>query len=388
MRNYSILIVGLNCYFGHIREFAINLKKANPFVRITVFTSPLPTEVYNELNDFVDKIIMPKRYEDTVGLRLFARMLKAFDYLWGALGLCLKNSFDIVDIHYPTRMSFLAFPFLKRTTKNVVITPWGSDVLRVETPLDIKLLTKMYSHAKYVTIGKDSQMGRVAIEKFKANPDKMVKLGWGGEFFDYIQENSNLLTTDEAKTRFGLGDRYVITCGYNTQKEQKHEAIINAICEVKDQLPKNLTLLFPFTYGRSEMSDKYTDSIKKKCELMGIDYVAVEEHLDMSDLLKLRMATDIFIHVQNTDAGSRCVMEYVCCNKKLVHGAWIKYAYLEDYAPSCYFPVSKMEELGNVIVKAYQSPITDLPEQVKNTIMERGWKKRMVRWNQFFESIV
>ena len=96
MRNYSILIVGLNCYFGHIREFAINLKKANPFVRITVFTSPLPTEVYNELNDFVDKIIMPKRYEDTVGLRLFARMLKAFDYLWGALGLCLKNSFDIV----------------------------------------------------------------------------------------------------------------------------------------------------------------------------------------------------------------------------------------------------------------------------------------------------
>ena len=108
----------------------------------------------------------------------------------------------------------------------------------------------------------------------------------------------------------------------------------------------------------------------------------------MLDLLKLRMATDMFVHVQTTDAGSRCVMEYVYCNKKVVHGSWIKYAYLEDNKPSCYFPVDKMENLGKCIVNAYHAQVGDLPQEVQRIIMERGWNYKMTLWNDFFESLV
>ena len=31
MKKYSILIVGIGCYFGHLKDFIINLKKKNPF---------------------------------------------------------------------------------------------------------------------------------------------------------------------------------------------------------------------------------------------------------------------------------------------------------------------------------------------------------------------
>ena len=108
----------------------------------------------------------------------------------------------------------------------------------------------------------------------------------------------------------------------------------------------------------------------------------------MLDLLKLRMATDVFVHVQDTDAGSRCVMEYVFCNKRIVHGAWTQYTYLEDYKPSCYFPVDKMENLGNVIMKACNAQVGELPQEVRNIILERGWNHRMIKWNAFFESLV
>ena len=260
--------------------------------------------------------------------------------------------------------------------------------MRVEKEKKIKQLKRVYLIANYITIPKESALGQQVIEKFCVNPQKMVNLEWGGELFDYIKDNPDNVTIEEAKERFGLRGKYVITCGYNTQVAQRHHEIVNAIFSVKDILPNNLILLFPFTYGRTLNSDIYTNSIKDKCIDLGLDFVAVEERLNLGDLLKLRMATDMFVHVQTTDAGSRCVMEYVACNKKVVHGSWIRYAYLDDYKPSCYFPVDKMENLGECIVDAYRSIVYALPVEVKEIIMERGWKHKMALWNGFFESLL
>lgn len=388
MKKYSILIIGIDCYFGHIKEFVINLKKKNPLVDISLVTSPVADEDYEVVRGMVNRIVLHKSYQGRIRPRYFVMLMNVMYYSFEFFWLFLKQRFDIVDIHFLNRHIKFAMPFVKMMTKNIVITPWGSDVLRVEAEKTIKELRKVYAKAKYVTLNKDSQIGQCAMEKFKVNPEKMVKLGWGGEFFDYVQENSERVTSEVAKARFGLSGKYVITCGYNTQREQRHEQIIDAIFGVRDQLPDNMVLLFPFTYGRTAWSDEYTEGLKEKCRELGLDFIAVEEHLDMLDLLKLRMSTDIFVHIQTTDAGSRCVMEYVACNKKVVHGSWIKYAYLEDYKPSCYFPVDRIENVGKCIVDAYHSTVSALPKEVKTVIMERGWNYKMTLWNTFFESLV
>jgi hypothetical protein len=388
VKKYNILVIGIECYFGHIKEFVINLKKKNPLVEISLVTSPISDDDRSELDGVVIRVVQHRTYNGRIKLRYFVMLMNVLYYCFEFFGLLLRGHYDIVDIHFPNRHIKFAMPFIKMMTKNIVITPWGSDVLRVENEKSIKELGQIYSVAKYVTVSKDSQIGQCMMEKFKVNPEKMVKLGWGGEFFDFIQENSSKVTTEEAKDRFGLCNKYVITCGYNTQREQRHEDIIDAVYSVRNQLPDNLVLLFPFTYGRTTWSDEYTESLKEKCKELGLDFVAVEEHLDMLDLLKLRMATDIFVHVQTTDAGSRCVMEYVACNKKVVHGAWIRYAYMEKYKPSCYFPVDNLENLGECIKKAYNNQIEALPREVVKVIMERGWNYKMALWNEFFESLV
>ncbi len=388
MKKYSILIVGIDCYSGHIREFIVNLKKKNPLVDITLITSNFREEFKDDISECVENTVMVKRYQGGKKANYLAVIMNIFYLILGFLKLYINKHFDIVNIHFARGQLRYVMPIIKRMTNNIVISPWGSDVMRMEGKKRIRELSKIYAQAKYVTIGSSSSIGKCAIEKYKLNPEKMVKLGWGGEFFDFIEEHSNQVTTEVAKSRFGLDNRYVITCGYNTAQVQRHEEIIDAVYEIKDQLPQNLTLLFPFTYGNTAYSEQKKITIIEKCKTLGFDVVVVDEHLDMMDLLKLRMATDIFVHVQTTDAGSRCVMEYVCCNKKIVHGAWNKYTYLEQYKPSCYFPVDKMENLGIVIVKAYNSTIEDLPDEVKAVILDRGWKNRMTKWNSFFESLV
>lgn len=392
MKKYSILIVGLKCYYGHLIEFITNLKKKNPLVDIALATSSIPNKVHDELSPYVTQIVEYKSFNKRWLPRFVLSWINALSCRLLFSKLHLHCHFDIVDIHFANPFVKHAMPVFKKMTKNIVITPWGSDVLRVEDERDIRDLRNIYAQARYITVLPDSQLGKCAIEKFKVNPNKMVELGWGGEFFDYIQDNSINVTVEEAKARFGLTDRYVITCGYNTQKSQRHEVIIDAINEVKNQLPDNLTILIPRTYavykGKTEEKDRYVDSLKEKCKLYNLNLIVVEEHLDLADLLKLRMATDIFVHIQITDAGSRSVMEYVACNKKVVHGSWVKYAYLEDYKPSCYFPVDQLEQLGACIVKAYNGHVEELPQEVWNVILERGWNYKMGLWNGFFESLV
>lgn len=390
MKKYSILIVGLKCYSGHIREFIVNLKKKNPQVEITLLTTDINQQFIGDISSSVNRIEVLK--STRIKLPVITTIINRLHLYKSLLSLLFRCRFAIVDIHFPKGFVIHAMPVLKRMTHNIVITPWGSDVMRVEDEKNIRYLTKIYSEAKYITVSKESPTGKAIISKFNVAPEKMVALGWGGEFFDYIQEHSTNITTEEAKARFGLNGKYVITCGYNTQQAQRHEDIMDAISGVKEQLPDNLTLLIPCTYvsydSLSEQKRHYVESLEEKGKKLGLDVKLVREHLGLEDLLKLRMATDIFVHVQSSDAGSRSVMEYVFCNKKIVHGAWIRYAYLEDYKPSCYFPVNQMEDLGDVILKASQTQISDLPYKVKTIIQERGWNHKMAQWNSFFESLV
>lgn len=387
MKKYSILIVGLKCFSGHIREFIVNLKKKNPQAEITLVTASIRDEYRKDIERSIDRLVIIKQYRKRLFIPLLAGLLNRVNYYWAFLKLYLGGHFDIIDIHFPNVSVKQAMPILRRMTHNIVMTPWGSDVMRVESEKDIKCMTEIYSQAKHVTVSRESRIGKTIIAKFNVAPEKMVALAWGGEFFDYIQEHSSDITTEEAKARFGLDGKYVITCGYNMQYEQRQEDIINAVCSIKEQLPDNLLLLFPYTYAINDKHDKHKKEIVEQCQSLGVECKVVEENLDLADLLKLRMATDIFVHVQDTDAGSRCVMEYVFCNKKLVHGAWNKYKYLEDYKPSCYFPVNQMDDLGFVILKASQTKISDLPQEVKKIILERGWNHKMTLWNEFFESL-
>lgn len=389
MKHYRILIIAWYASISHVSEFIRNLKIINPKAEISLLTSKSNlSEVPQDTIDDTAEIICSKYYSGKSKNKLITGFVNRLFFVRTFIRLS-KKSYDIVNIHYPRpRLSFV-LKWIKKLSNNIIISPWGSDVLRLDGEKNIKRLRKVYAIADYITVWREFQIGKQIIEKFKVDPDKMVKLTWGGEFFDFIRENSSGISTKDAKARFGISNRYVITCGYNSQRQQRHDAIVDSIYSIRNQLPENLTLLFPFTYGQTEWTvARYTEEIREKGKKLGLDVVIIEEHLDMPDLFKLRMATDIFVHVQTTDAGSRCVMEYVACNKKVVHGAWMKYSYLENYRPSCYFPVDCMEHLGECIVKAYNAKVAPLPQTVANIIMERGWNYKMKFWNDFFESLV
>jgi len=387
-KKYSILII---CIFGlpnHIERFIRNLKQTNPSVSITLFSDREKYIYPEELWNHVDGYIQKQRYTGWPHrLWRFRRWFDMMAFISQVKQLSKSHYYDIVNIHYPQYFLCYVMRFLKKMTKTIIVSPWGSDILRVENKQK-KKLSRVLKNAHYITVASTGLFNKVLRQEMKIPKEKFHPLGWGSETIDYINEHLGEISTEQAKDLLGLNGKYLITCGYNAFKAQRHEIIINAINERRKDLPDNMTLLFPVTYGFSygTIKQEYVDTLKAICANMNLPVVFYEKYLSVSELFLLRRATDLFIHIQPTDGGNTSLQEYVLCGKKVIHGAWISYAKLEQYKPLFYYPVNDLNDLGDVIVKAVNSEPIKTPVEVLESIRKRGWQSKMKQWNDFFVS--
>lgn len=386
-KKYSLLIIALYCYPGHVKDIVRHLVEINPLIDITILTNKP-----DDYKDLVDKLAEICFYDvssvdwiKSRKLRVFATKYKQIRFF---SKFCKNRRYDIINIHFANRYMSFVYKYLRSMSNNIVMSPWGSDILR-RPEKNLEQLSYLYQKADYVTIPAKSDFGKLMTQKMKVSPEKMINYGiWGSDVVDFAIKNGNAISQEDAKIYFGLENRYVITCGYNKQEAQQHKTIIQAIDQVRDQLPNNLTLLFPMSYGGWTTTDKYGEEIKKECEQRKLHAVFVTNYLSVEELYKLRKATDMFIHVQTSDAGARSVYEYILCNKKIINGSWVRYKGLEKYKPLFYFPVDKLENLGEVIVQAYNSDNIKIPQEVMDIVLSRGWNKKIKMLNDFFMSIV
>ena len=382
-KKYSLLVIALYCYSGHAKAFVNHLMAKNPLIDLTLLTNK--PELMSTLLD--DKSVKIVPYNVSSVKCRFSRLrhwIIKYKQIRFFADFSIDKKYDIVNVHFPNKYMSYVYKYLRRMSKNVVVAPWGSDILRQDNDY-LNHLAGLYKNVDYISTDKKSPLGKKIIDVFNIDPNKIVCSSFGTDIVDFALKDGNSLSQEDAKQRFGLNGRYVITCGYNGIKNHRHKEIIEAIEAVKDRLPDNLTLLFPMTYLKNDI---YMEECKQKCKEYDIDAVFLTEYMSVEDVYKLRKATDMFVHVQTTDANSGTVKEYILCDKKIVHGSWIKYEELEVFQPLFYFPVEKLEDLGDVIVKAYCSDKIKISQGVLDNVISCGWDNRITKLNDFFMSIV
>lgn len=387
-KKYSLLVVALYCYTGHVKGVVEHLRKKNPLVDITLLSNISPDILRKDIPDpsinLVWYDVMDVNYVNNKWLRAWVIRFRQNRYF---SKFSKNRKFDIVTVHFPKRHLAYAYKYLRAMANNLLITPWGSDILR-QTSQALCELRSLYQRADYIVTSLTTPLGRKIQEEFNIKEEKFVGNFFGSDVIEYAVKYGDSISQEDAKRRFGLSDRYVISCGYNRKVPQRHKVIIDAIDQVRSQLPENLTLVFPMTYANPRTDYDYVQELKQMCQDKQLPAVFVTDFLNIEDVYKLRKCTDMFVHIQTTDASSGSVMEYILCKKKIVHGSWIKYEELEAYKPLFYYPVDRLEDLGKVIVKAYNSNGIDIPQGVIDYIKSGSWEVREAMMNDFFMSIV
>jgi hypothetical protein len=289
--------------------------------------------------------------------------------------------FDYISIQYIKPEYCFLVDYFKKSATKLVITPWGSEVYSVGRVYKY-LVKRVFDNSDYVT-GPDDRFTRDFTKIFNVPSKKIVHCDLGVAPIDYIIDHKDKIDSDEAKHQLGLDNCYIITCGYNANPAHHHIKMIEAIQKTKDELPQNLVLFFPLTYPNNP---EYKQMVRQKVEESGLKAVIFDQFLDIPHLFLLRQATDLFIHIQSTDASSGTLYEYILCEKKILNGAWLQYPEIEINGAKPYYLVDNLDNLGQAIVNAYKSEPIIINKQVLKDLEKKQWKVVIKDWDYFFSS--
>ena len=378
--NYDILLLG-DLYSDHMVRFVRNLKQVNADIIIDGFQPSkkdkiIPTDYQTYFRELT--IAEFSHYFNSIpGLRtteIIANWRKHFHTF--AKG----KHYDIVNIHFPNYVLRYIINDVKRIADKIVVIPWGSDVYRVSNRKK-KILKHVFDAADFV-IARD----RFAedCQKLFVPSEKMIQGGMGSETIDFILDHKKDVSTDEAKRCLGIKDSYAISCGYNASPAQRHLRIIEAIGHIKKQLPENLILIFPVTYPPNK---SYVDELKSAVREIGIKALFYDRYLDLEQLFMLRQATDMFIHVQTTDANNASLKEYLLLEKNCINGGWMTYPDLEKDGYKPFYVVETVDDMEEAILEAYTKGALLIKKETLLNIEKLGYRKSSQVVNNLFMSI-
>ena len=263
------------------------------------------------------------------------------DYISGIKAIVQENGdFDIVHVSFLQREKMWSLKYLRKHTSKIVCTFWGSDLFR-EKESRLKEYAFFFPYADAITFSTEEMKERFQYTYGHRFDDKLCRLRFGVSALEQI-------ATDEAKIKEAKSfchipsDKCCITVGYNGAAAQQHLRIIEALKETIIRYRDRICLLIPFTYGGDSIYQKEIENVLQAC---GCDYRIIDRYMNDRDLGMLRMATDMFIHGQMTDALSASVQEYLYAGKLVFSPAWIPYRELKQ-AGIYYIEYSSFEDLG------------------------------------------
>lgn len=366
-----------------------SLKRADSALQIDLFNTSIGRQadlpIYTGLCSTV-----------VAGSRLFAGFLYKIPKVRGVLAwldICIGfhrfacelkrkgEKYDMVNVHFLLPALRYCVKDMRTVANKILLSPWGSDILRAKRR-DLKKLQVLARQSDFVSCGREQLRFKNDVARLLRVPEeKLVNIGFGTEMIDFIAAHAEV-SRDMAKEKLGLAGKYVIVCGYNAHRAQNHCQIIEAIAKRKAELPENLVLLLPMTYGKDE---KYMAEVEKAVKGRGLAYRILRDYLANEELLYVRKCADMFVHAQDTDANSGSLAEYFLCGAKVVNAAWLSYPNREKYGKP-YYVFDSFDALGEVMVRAYNDTRVLIDGRLLEDIRQDGWSRVGKQWVDFYNS--
>lgn len=293
----------------------------------------------------------------------------------------LKYKFDIVNIHAFGLKSFLLFPWLRFRAKTILLSPWGSDVYRISTFQKFIFKNSGYRFSDYISA--TGKFKNDIKKDFNISEKKIVELYFGSNLISLI-ESKNHVEKKESKKIINIPDSYVIVCGYNSNPNQNHNTIIDALIKIQSKLPSTTVLIFPMTYGPNNLN--YLQGIKRRLIESGFKFIILETFLSEENLFHYINSADMMIHVQNSDAFSSAIKEYILCDTKVLNGNWLRYPDLE-FAKVPYYLVDDLDNFSHIILQAFKDNEFIIPKELKFYLKQFSWNKTIQEWVKTYHTI-
>lgn len=255
---------------------------------------------------------------------------------------------DICHIKYVHRTSVLMYLTSRRNIKNLIVSFWGTDIL-CSTEKSRKWQKKLFKYADLITLTSKKTYNFFVNNYGKEWQDKAKIVRYSAGAVDQIKEFSKTVTKEECREEFNVPNgKYMVVVGYNADPSQHQDIIFNKLSVIPQEYKDKIHMIIPLQYAR--ISDKYINEVKLAAQNSGISFEALEEFVPFEKNAKMSLATDIYIHMRDSDAFSMAMKEIMYAGAVMIQGSWLSYPeFDEDGAPIV--KVDSFDELPDAFTK-------------------------------------
>jgi glycosyltransferase involved in cell wall biosynthesis len=271
--------------------------------------------------------------------------VRFFQFIFGLRRLARSiPDYDIVHIHYHHYYFAFITPIIRRKAKKFFLTFFGSDFNQISN-LQHKFNQKTVNLVDGIFVASEIFMDKILtryhVSKSKKRTGILIPL-----MNSFISFERFLLNHDIYKAKQLIGvQKKVITCGYNAAPIVRHEMIIDALNKIDNKL-HDYQIIFPMTYGNR--AAEMRSIVKEKLKRSPLDSLVLENFMTIEKVQALRLATDIFIHIQERDQTSSSMFEHLAAGSVVITGKWLPYQDLIDKG-AYFISMESPEDLAQVL---------------------------------------
>jgi len=281
--------------------------------------------------------------------------------------------FNYIHIQFVTNHELLRAKFANGKKTKCFASFWGSDLLRMKE----KYLKKEEKYLRsYELISADGYTLQKAYNKiFPKLNVRFQMVPYGVSLFPYIDKY--LADVNACKKYFGFSlNKKIVAIGYNAIKQQQHDKVLAELEKIKNK--EDYFLVFQMTYGKTD--ENYVPKLLNRIKNSGFEYKVFQERLSMDELARLRIATDVFINSQTTDAFANSFIENIYTKSQIINAKWLHYPEL-DMFPLYVNEFADFSEIPALL----NTPIDDEKlEWNKKCVENRTWDACRKKWAELY----
>lgn len=304
--------------------------------------APMDDELKNEYHKMKVDII-----NLDIGNTLIKQIYKAIYLIYFAIKHRIKNDIKRIEVHMPSASMQMCFirKMMQIVNCNGRAVFWGTDILGIDKK-QAKKMEALMKTCDNIVLGTAEMRKKFAYYYGEKYNDKIINAKFGSIAFDSIKNALSQYSKADCKKKLGIArDKIVIAIGYSGMRRQQHLNVINALDNLSNDNKAKIVLLI---HMGNQYDNVYLEEIKKALEKSGLESCILCKNYSVKDIAIVRIATDIFLHAQISDASSSSIRECIYAKAILINPVWINYEEYDRLGIE-YLQYEKFDELSELV---------------------------------------
>lgn len=246
--------------------------------------------------------------------------------------------------------------------KPIVVSCWGSDVLRTDSPKTYTQQQRVLKRADAITVCSPEFRDIVLAKYGQDLREKIYFTQFSPNIEGVLEADHDLARENFRESHKIEPEKVCVGIGHNGHEANQHLGILESIKKLNPEISQLIHLILPMTYGSQPA---YLEKVKAALVASGLTYEIITEFMDDQAVAELRHALDVFIYAPISDAFSASVSQALAAGSECILGSWLPYK-LRAQAGLKYTEINTIEEAGEALASVIPKNLGDKDRQLTN----------------------